>query len=154
MIAIVGTSKLKEMSGLIRNHSLLGWMFFIAALALAGIPPLSGFIGKLLITREALGKGVMHPAFYWLAGIGLLSSLMVLYSVIKIFINGFWGETWLSKEMEKISTKGLLFPCVLLTILCIALGLGGEGLYPYVEKAAHGLMNPHIYIEAVLKGYD
>ena len=146
IIGIAGTSKLKEMSGLIRNHPLLGWMFFITVLALAGIPPLSGFIGKVLVI-----KGTMEAEFYWLAVIGLLSSLMVLYSVMKIFVNGFWGETYLSKEQEKGTTSGLLFPCVLLTTVSIGLGLGVEGITFYVEQAANGLMNPDIYIKAVLK---
>ncbi|MEN3003095.1 Na+/H+ antiporter subunit D [Dehalobacterium formicoaceticum] len=151
MIGITGTSKLKEMSGLIRYHPLLGWMFFIGAMALGGIPPLSGFIGKLIITQGILEKGALDPFFYALAAAGLLSSLMSLYSVVKIFTNGFWGETLLSKDMEKISTKGLIFPCVLLTAISIFLGLGGEVLYPYLAAAAETLLNPQIYIEAVLK---
>ncbi|MEG6522288.1 Na+/H+ antiporter subunit D [Desulfotomaculum sp. 1211_IL3151] len=147
MIGIAGTSKLKEMSGLIRNHPLLGWMFFIAVLALAGIPPLSGFAGKVLMTR-----GILEAEFYWLAAIGLLSSLMVLYSVMKIFVSGFWGPTYLRSEQEKGTTSGLLFPCMFLTAVSVGLGLGVEGIHYYVEYAANGLMNPDIYIKAVLKG--
>jgi multicomponent Na+:H+ antiporter subunit D len=150
MISIVGTGKLKEISGLIRNHPSLGWMFFITTLALAGVPPLSGFIGKVLIIKEGLSKGVFQAGFYWLAGIGLLSSLMILYSLMKIFINGFWGETQLSKEMEKGTTQGLLFPCVFLTAVCVFLGLGAELLYPYIESASQSLIDPHSYIQAVL----
>ncbi|WP_017726050.1 proton-conducting transporter transmembrane domain-containing protein, partial [Halalkalibacterium ligniniphilum] len=147
MIVLVGTSKLKEISGLIRNHPLLGWMFFIAALSLAGIPPLSGFIGKVFITQ-----GTFEAGLYWLGGIGLLTSLMVLYSLMKIFMNGFWGETNLSLDMEKGTTSGLLLPIGLLTVMTIALGLGVEGINLYVEQAAEGLMNPNLYIEAVLNG--
>jgi multicomponent Na+:H+ antiporter subunit D len=150
VISIVGTAKLKEISGLIHNHPSLGWMFLITTLALTGVPPLSGFIGKVLIIKEGLRKAVLQPGFYWLAGINLLSSLMILYSLSKIFINGFWGETQLSKEMEKRTTKGLLFPCVLLTAVCIFLGLGAEYLYPYVELASQTIMEPKMYIQAVL----
>lgn len=145
-IGIVGTSKLKNISGLIRNHPLLGWMFFIAILAMVGIPPLSGFIGKILVTQ-----GAMETKLYWLAATGLLSSIMILYSLMKIFINGFWGETLLSREQEKGSTAGLLFPCMILTAISISLGLGAEGIHYYVEQAASGLMNPDSYIKAVLK---
>jgi multicomponent Na+:H+ antiporter subunit D len=151
MIRIVGTSKLKEMSGLIRNHPLLGWLFFIAAFSLAGVPPLSGFIGKILIIQEGLAKGAANAGFYWLAAIGLLSSLMIIYSLMKIFINGFWGETFLTRNMEKGSTKGLLLPCVLLTTAGILWGVGAEIFYPVIEQAAKSMLNPNFYIEAVLR---
>ena len=85
---MTGTSKLKEISGLIRTHPYLGWMFFIAALSLSGIPPLSGFLGKVFIT-----KGTFEADYFWLGAIGILTSLMVLYSIMKIFMNAFWGET-------------------------------------------------------------
>jgi multicomponent Na+:H+ antiporter subunit D len=151
VIRIVGTNKLKEMGGLIRNHTLLGWMFFIAALSLAGVPPLSGFIGKILIIQEGLASGAARAGFYWLAAIGLLSSLMVLYSLMKIFINGFWGETLLAQDMEKGDTKGLLLPCVLLTAAGIIWGVGAEIFYPFVEQAGESMVNPNLYIEAVLR---
>lgn len=145
IIYLTGTSKLNEMSGLIRNHPYLGWMFFIAALSLAGIPPLSGFLGKVFITR-----GTFEGDYYWLGAIGLITSLMVLYSIMKIFMNVFWGETNLSREMEKGTTRGLMLPIGCLTALTVALGVGAEGIQLYVRLAAEGLMNPEFYIEAVL----
>lgn len=150
VISIAGTARLKEMSGLIRSHPLLGWMFFLTILALSGIPPLSGFVGKVLIIKEGLALGTGHPSFYILAGIGLVSSLMVLYSLLKIFINGFWGETVLSEEMEKGTDRGVLLPCAFLTAVSLFLGLGAELLYPYVDQAVVTMLNPGIYIEAVL----
>lgn len=145
IIYLTGTSNLHEISGLIRNHPFFGWLFFIAALSLAGIPPLSGFLGKVFITR-----GTFEADYYWLGAIGLLTSLMVLYSLMKIFMNAFWGETFLSPEMEKGSTKGLIFPLACLTALTIVLGLGAEGLSVYINLATDALLNPSLYIEAVM----
>jgi multicomponent Na+:H+ antiporter subunit D len=145
VIHLTGTSKLNEFSGLIRLHPQLGWMFFIAALSLSGIPPLSGFIGKVFIT-----EGTFVTSYFWLGGIGLATSLMVLYSIMKIFINGFWGYTVLTEETEKGTTKGLMLPIGILTALTIVLGLGTEGIQPYVDLATQTLMNPDIYIHAVL----
>jgi multicomponent Na+:H+ antiporter subunit D len=146
MIAIAGTSHLTKMGGLIKHHPVLGWMFFTAAIALAGVPPLSGFIGKLLIIQ-----GGFSAELYWMVGISLLSSLLILYSVMKVFINGFWGEVKLEPAQEKATDKGLLTPCALLLALSFALGLGAEFVYPYIEIAAETLIDPSIYIQAVLK---
>ncbi|MFS0863705.1 Na+/H+ antiporter subunit D [Fredinandcohnia sp. 179-A 10B2 NHS] len=146
MVVISGTSNLKQMGGLIKNHPYLGWMFFIATISLAGIPPFSGFIGKLLIVQ-----GGLHTEHYVLVAAILISSLLVLYSVMKIFINGFWGEVKLRKEEEKGNTRGLLFPIALLLSLSIALGFGAEWFYPYISQAAEVLTDPSLYIHAVLK---
>ena len=107
VIYVTGTSKIREISGLIQLHPQLGWMFFIGALSLAGIPPLSGFIGKVLITM-----GTFQTDYFWLGGIGLLTSLMVLYSLMKIFMECFWGNTELTPEMEKVAPGVCSFPSV------------------------------------------
>ena len=144
IVYLTGTNHLKEMSGLIRNHPYLGWMFFIAALSLIGIPPLSGFVGKVFITR-----GTFEADFFWLGIIGLLTSLLILYSIMKIFMNAFWGETPLSEEEERGTTKGVMTSIAILTLLTIFLGVGPELINSYVETAVKGLMNPQLYIDAV-----
>jgi multicomponent Na+:H+ antiporter subunit D len=105
----------------------------------------SGMLGSIyFITR-----GTFEAELFWLGAIGFITSLMVLYSVMKIFMNGFWGETNLSVEMEKGSTRGVIIPIVFLTMVTIGLGLGAEGIHAYVSIATEGLLNPSIYIEAV-----
>lgn len=145
MIALTGTAKIDRMSGLIRNYPLLGWLFFITILALVGIPPLSGFIGKILI-----GQGAIEAGSYLLLALGFISSLFVLYSLLRIFLNCFWGETIISKENEVPLKKGLIVPCVILAIFSIGIGLAPEWLAPFVQDAADTLSNPERYIEAVL----
>jgi len=144
IVHLTGTSNLKDISGLIRLHPQLGWMFFIAALSMVGIPPLSGFLGKVFTTQ-----GVFEAGYYWLGGIGLLASLFILYSMVKLFMNAFWGETILSVEEEKGTTKGLLLPIALLTLASVALGIGAEAITGYVAQAAEELLNPDLYIQAV-----
>ena len=55
-------------------------------------------------------------------------------------------------EDEMPLRKGWIIPCVLLTLGTVGLGFGTEYLAPYVRDAAHTLMNPHIYVEAILEG--
>lgn len=147
IVYLTGTNHLKEMSGLIRTHPYLGWMFFIGALSLIGIPPLSGFVGKVFITR-----GTFEADFFWLGIIGLLTSLLILYSIMKIFMNAFWGETLLSEEEERGTTKGVMTSIAILTLLTIFLGIGPELISDYVETAVEGLMDPSLYIDAVFSG--
>ncbi|MGK7376819.1 Na+/H+ antiporter subunit D [Planococcus sp. 1R117A] len=147
VITLTGTAQLNKMSGLMKNYPLLGWSFFITMLSLAGVPPLSGFIGKVLISEGAIESGA-----YMLLTLSLLSSLFVLYSLLRIFKNSFWGETIISKEDQVPLNNRFLVPCLLLVLLTIAIGVGTEGLSVYVTDAAETLLNPDIYIDAVLEG--
>ncbi|MER2088295.1 MAG: Na+/H+ antiporter subunit D [Sporosarcina sp.] len=147
MVYLTGTARIEQMSGLIRNYPLLGWLFFITMLSLAGIPPLSGFIGKVYV-----GQGAIEAGSYLLLAIAFLSSIFVLYSLLRIFMNCFWGETIINEDDDVPLKKGMLIPLVLFGILTIALGIGAEGLAPYVTDAARTLANPEIYIDAVLNG--
>ena len=147
MITATGTARIDKISGLIRNYPLFGWMFFIVVLSLAGIPPLSGFIGKVLV-----GQGAVETGSYILLALAFLSSIFVLYSLLRVFLHCFWGETIISKEDEVPLKKGWMISFVLLTLATIGLGLGADYLYPYVSDAANTLLHPEIYIDAVLYG--
>ena len=148
MIAKTGTSNIKRMGGLIHHNPLLGWMFFIAAISLAGVPPFSGFAGKLMIIQGAFKGG------HYAGGlIVLFSSLIVLYSVMRIFIYAFWGEKKeydLTAEQKK-DNRFLMLPIGILIAVSIAYGIGTEAVYTYVSDAVQVLMNPSDYIQAVLK---
>ncbi|WP_240376522.1 Na+/H+ antiporter subunit D [Bacillus piscicola] len=146
LITVAGTSHLKQMGGIIKYHAKLGWLFFVAVLALVGIPPLSGFIGKLMLIEGGAERGQ-----YWIIAAMMVSSLLVLYSMIRIFLNGFYGEIKLERADQHGTTKGLLLPCSLLIAVSALIGLGAEVLYPFVSTAAETLLNPEIYIDAVLK---
>lgn len=148
IIASAGTNKLSEMGGLMRRHPLVGWMFFIAALALVGIPPLSGFLGKVLIVRGGLSEG-----HYWLSGLALASSLAVLYSLIKVFMGAFWGEAPGQSEPQQPARihRTAYAAAIGLTVMVIVLGVGSEWIYSYTSQAGAVLSDPSLYINAVLK---
>lgn len=147
MIYVTGETIIDKMSGLIRNYPLFGWLFFIVMCSLAGIPPLSGFLGKVLI-----GQGAIEGGNFVLLGLGFLSSLVVLYSLLRIFLSSFFGETIISLEDEKPLPKRIVLPLVLLAACTIGLGAGAELMAPYVTDAAKTLYDPSIYIDAVLDG--
>lgn len=145
MVYLTGEIVVKNMNGLIRHYPLFGWIYFLVLCALTGIPPLSGFIGKVLI-----GQGAIAKESYILLAIGFGSSVIVLYSLLRIFLASFFGETSVSEEDKKLIPKGAYVSFVLLAVCLIALGVGAETIALYVEDAARTLANPSIYIEAIL----
>src|SRR5699024_4481174 len=145
IIYLTKTSRVDAMSGLIRNYPALGWFFFITVISLTGIPPLSGFLGKVLI-----GQGALEAGTYVLLTFVFLSSMAVLYSLMRIFMGTFWGETIISEE-EQIPMKPLLIiPSGLLIVLTFTLRFAPEFIASYMTDAANFLMEPQIYIDAVL----
>lgn len=146
IIMITGTSNLRKMGGLMKTHAPLGWMYLIAAFGLAGIPPLSGFVGKLLIV-----KGAFEAQHTIGAIIILASSLIVLLSVIRIFIYAFWGEPVQLPKTDRGTYRKLMFPAIMFVTLSVAYGVGSEWLVPYMADASEVLLNPSMYIDAVLK---
>lgn len=145
MVYLTGETIVKNMSGLIRNYPLFGWMYFIVMCALAGIPPLSGFIGKVLI-----GQGAIAGENYVLLTLGFASSVIVLYSLLRIFLASFFGETIISEDHKKPIPTLAFVSFVSLAIFIIGIGLVAEGVAPFVEDAARTLADPSIYIEAIL----
>ncbi|WP_313236381.1 Na+/H+ antiporter subunit D [Sporosarcina ureae] len=145
VVYLTGRSKFNEISGLIRNYPLVGWLFFLTMLAIAGIPPFSGFIGKVYI-----GLGAIETGSYVLLAVSFLSSIGVLYSLLRVFLNSFWGETIISEDDQKPFQKKIGLPLVLLAVLIVGLGIGAELLSPYIQDAADTLADPKQYIRAVI----
>lgn len=145
MAIVAGTSDLRKISGLIKQYPLLGWLFFIATLTLAGLPPFSGFIGKLLLL-----KGAFENGHYVIGAVGLITSLLILVSVMRIFINGFWGES-MTLPTKRRSIRPLYFPITFLLIFSVVLGIGAEWFLPHIQQIGVDLMDPSIYVDTILK---
>ncbi len=148
VIYITGTSDLRKMGGLMKKYPALGWCYLIAAFGLAGIPPLSGFVGKLLIVQGGFEAGSMWSSIFILA-----SSLLVLLSVIRIFLYAFWGgeEKETQGTIDKSTYKMLFMPTAVLVLITVAYGVGSEWITPFMDDAAKLLNDPSIYIDAVMK---
>ncbi|SOC44138.1 Na+/H+ antiporter subunit D [Salinicoccus kekensis] len=143
---ITGTTNIKEMGGLIKSHPVLTWSFFIAAISLAGIPPLSGFFSKFPIILGGFQEG------QWvISAVALLVGLLTLLSMMKIFGYVFWGENKLTDRQYSTSVTNLLIPIAPLVAFSVILGLAAEPIFTYSLHIAEQILEPSNYVDAVLK---
>ena len=70
---------IEDLSGLSKKHPILSLCFLIVLFSLAGIPPLAGFFAKFYIFLA-----VIEQSMYFLAVIGLLSTVVAAYYYLRI----------------------------------------------------------------------
>ena len=70
---------IEDLSGLSKNHPILSLCFLIVLFSLAGIPPLAGFFAKFYIF-----KSVIEQSMYFLAIVGLLSTVIAAFYYLRI----------------------------------------------------------------------
>ncbi|GAB2752194.1 Na+/H+ antiporter subunit D [Nocardioides pakistanensis] len=83
-----GSTSLLRLGGVARLAPLLGVLFFVPAMNLAGIPPMSGFLGKVGLVAAAVEIGT--PLAYAVVVAAVLVSLLTLYAVAKTWSLAFW----------------------------------------------------------------
>jgi multicomponent Na+:H+ antiporter subunit D len=138
-----GTQELNEMGGLLNTYPLVATLFMLAALSLAGMPPLSGFFAKLML----LTAGVQE-AQYGYVSVALLGSLLTLVSMSKIYVSVFWGEEK-PKRARAVGHLDLLLPTAFLVLITVSLGLMGEPVFQLAQQAATQLFSRETYMQAV-----
>lgn len=131
----------------------LGLSFIACALLIIGMPPLSGFIGKLSLIGallNPLGLGTDAPisnAAWALLALLILSGLASLMAFSRLGIQRFWTpEERPSPLLRKLECA----PIFLLLGLSIALTFKAEPLLRYTQATADALNNPQQYVMAVL----
>ncbi|MCK5023415.1 MAG: hypothetical protein KAS04_04545, partial [Candidatus Aenigmarchaeota archaeon] len=114
----------------------------IGVLSMAGIPLLNGFASKWLIF---MATWEINPILTILA---LITSAITLAYGLKIFSSMFLG----SKAIEIKVPKIMMFPVILLTIICIVIGIFPQVGLSFIEPAVDALFSQSQYISAVLGG--
>ncbi|MBN1348084.1 Na+/H+ antiporter subunit D [candidate division KSB1 bacterium] len=151
---LTGTNDLKKTGGLANAVPAVSILFMIAALALAGVPPLSGFFSKYVILKAGFDEFSSGANRYLMVFIivGLITSLLTLFSMIKIWIFGFWGESKTAIRTNDKSYKALIPSVLILVILAICMGIFAETFYSIAITTAKQLKDPtNYYIKAVLQ---
>lgn len=113
--------KLDDYKGLARRNPLLGIIFSIFLLSLAGIPPFAGFWGKYFLFYAAIKANLI-----WLSVVAVLLSLVSLYYYLKVIV-----YMWFSDVPENLSDSKIPFDNYgKLTLIAATLGILVFGVNP------------------------
>ena len=149
---LTGTYDLKKLGGFYRDNMALSMLFFIPAMALAGIPPLSGFWAKFGIIKAGL-----EASNYGVVATGLCVSVLTLYSMIKIWTYVFMRERPAEhnsplKTLSSQETSLRWLPTMIIGLVTVLMGIFAGPLFDLSTAAAEQLINNEVYITAVLGG--
>lgn len=143
-----GTTHLGRMQGLIHHAPALAFAFFLGGLSLTGVPPMSGFFSKFFLFQAGFGQG------YWLpTTAAVVVSLLTLFSMMKIFRLVYWGRPDALTPEQKHGMpryRRFLAPGAALVGVGLVMGLGAHWLIDLTQTSAAMLLDPNIYVEAVL----
>ena len=134
--------------------ALLGLAFVACALLVAGLPPLSGFVAKVLLLTAALnaegghaGGGTPSAAGWWILGLLLVSGVVATVTLSRAGIHYFWSA---GRRLAVRLKAAEAIAVVVLIGCCVALTGYAEPVLRYANAAAAQLHSPGTYIESVL----
>jgi multicomponent Na+:H+ antiporter subunit D len=163
-----GSTAISELGGLAKVAPVLGLLFFIPAMNLAGIPPLSGFLGKVGLIQA--GADVGTPLAYVLIAGSVVTSLLTLYAMSRVWGRAFWQATpavYRSDDPQQAieiegdtgitvlagpPPLGMTVPTAGLVAVSLALTVLAGPLFRVTDRAAHDLIARTPYVSAVLPG--
>jgi multicomponent Na+:H+ antiporter subunit D len=153
-----GTTALHRMEGGAATGAGIAVLFALPALSLAGIPPLSGFVAKLALLQATARAGA---AGYVLAGAALLTSLLTLYAMARVWNAAFsgtrpaaappapGGDPAATRTMRR-GTALMLAATAGMALTGVAIAACAGPLSRVGERAAEDLLDPREYRAAVL----
>ncbi|MFB4318882.1 Na+/H+ antiporter subunit D [Actinomadura sp. 21ATH] len=168
-----GSASTLRLGGLARTAPLIGVLFFVPAMNLGGIPPMSGFLGKLGLLYAGVRDG--GPLALVLVAAAVVTSLLTLYALVKVWNQVFWrapaepgpeesgddeGDDEGDEDDEGDDEDGgagasVRLPAAMVgaTVAMVALSLaytaGGGPLVDLTGRTAGELDRPHAYVRAV-----
>jgi multicomponent Na+:H+ antiporter subunit D len=155
-----GSFELDRLGGLYRARPWLAVLFLVPALSLAGLPPFSGFWAKLLVVRAGL-----EVEQYLMAGVALGVGLLTLFSMTKIWMAAFWKDAPPGQGSASSASPSAhrprrvwgvgftaLAPVAMLALILLGMGVWAEPLLSLATLASQQLMDPALYVTAVLGG--
>ncbi len=121
-----GRERIEEYRGLARTNPLIALAMMIALFSLAGIPPLSGFVGKFFLFSIASRAG-----FNWLVAVAAINSTISLYYYLRIV-----RQMYIEPVYEGATRLPASAP-VVATLAVLSLGVVLLGIVPSFYQAIH-----------------
>ena len=138
------TTAMRGLGGFYREQPVFATLAMVPIFSLAGVPPLSGFLGKLAIVEGTFAAGA-----YWIGGLVLLVGLLTLLSMGRMWADGFWAPPSSGQDSAHPGAP-LLIAITGLSMVTLALTAGAEPLFAITSRAAEQLLGREDYIRAVL----
>jgi multicomponent Na+:H+ antiporter subunit D len=150
VVRLTGSSEPANLGGMYHRRPLLAAIFLLPALSIAGIPPLSGFWGKLALVQAGLEAG-----HYLTVAAALGVSILTLYYLTRAWSDSFWkdspaADTSNPPAIPPRQRWQLLGPTLALALVSVLMGVTAEPFFRISLAAAHQLLEPAQYLEAVL----
>lgn len=151
LVDVIAVQRGKTASRIIKGrqlaqHGALGMLFFIAALTVIGMPPLSGFVSKLFIL-EAARTGA-QVALLW--PLVLFSTFLGMIALSRAGSRMFW-HTLAGKPADIRHPRGQLATIAALLIGAVMLTVFAQPVSDFTTAIADDLSHPEHYINAVLQ---
>lgn len=167
-----GSAQLRRLGSLIYTSPLVAILYFIPALNLGGIPPLSGYLGKVMLIQAGAQQGTWL-AWVLIAG-AVVTSLLTLYAMILVWSKAFLrdrtdapeGEVALARPSnlaDRYSTTtmaeredpgrvpvGMMASTALLVAASLSITLLAGPISDVTDRAAQSAQDQSIYRDAVL----
>lgn len=167
-----GSAQLRRLGSLLYTAPVIGVLYLVPALNLGGIPPLSGFLGKVMLIQAGAEDGS------WLAwtliGGAVVTSLLTLYAMMNVWSKGFLrdradapegdvvlarpanlaerGETVSAGERDDVGRipVGMFLSSALLVLASTSITFLAGPISNITDRAAQSAQDVTIYRSAVL----
>jgi multicomponent Na+:H+ antiporter subunit D len=166
-----GSTSITKLGGLLKAAPVIAVLYLVPALNLGGIPPFSGFLGKLALFEASAAQG--SPLAYLLIGAGALVSLLTLYALVRVWNMAFWrsrsevagyDSTLLDNVTEapnapvlqatRTAPRLMVAATAGMVVVSLALTVFAGPLYGMAARAGADLEGPSFYVDTVFPGGD
>lgn len=142
---------MRNMGGLKARMPRTYWTFFIATVAIAGIPPFAGFFSKDEILWQAFANPLHGNLNYLLWGFGALAACLTAFYMFRLLFMTFHGDCRITpgaRDHLRESPAAIVFPLIVLALLSAIGGfIGVPRLFGAVNLFA-GFLDPVFSLSA------